>query len=427
MALINSISHGFQMFSDIGIGPSLVQHPRGLEPSFRNTAFTIQACRALFLGTLLAVSSPALSAVFSTVDASSAQLSYLMPVAAIPVALGGLTSTSVATLTRAIAAKKLLTLNLLPAIASVLVMVAWAFVWPSVWALLAGNFVNTITRVLMSHAANPLSPDRFGWDKQASREMFKFGRWVFASTALTFLLVQGDRIVLGSFVPLTQLGVYSVALSIAGFPLSLIQRLSSSIAFPLLSRRQADLPELLEMSLKGRGLLLPASGAFYAALAVTSPVFFQTLYDTRYAGASPICQLLIIPLWISALSCIIDGATLALGRSRVGAISSLAGAVGIPLSVLGHLLFSMAGFVLGQAVGRLASLLVIIVCLPSRRCAVAYQSVLISSVFFALVCVLSYCSEFLSGQARSAFLVASSLTVVLATSIYVFRKATLRH
>ena len=45
MVLINSFLMGVQLFSDIGIGQSLVQNARGEEPDFYNTAWTIQVIR----------------------------------------------------------------------------------------------------------------------------------------------------------------------------------------------------------------------------------------------------------------------------------------------------------------------------------------------------------------------------------------------
>src|SRR5262245_18372468 len=41
MALVNIFIQGLQMFSDVGIGPAIIQNRRGDDPSFLNTAWTI--------------------------------------------------------------------------------------------------------------------------------------------------------------------------------------------------------------------------------------------------------------------------------------------------------------------------------------------------------------------------------------------------
>src|SRR5204863_421086 len=49
MALVNTFMMGLQMFSDVGIGPSIIQNRRGDDPAFLNTAWTIQVMRGMAL------------------------------------------------------------------------------------------------------------------------------------------------------------------------------------------------------------------------------------------------------------------------------------------------------------------------------------------------------------------------------------------
>jgi hypothetical protein len=47
MALVNIPIIGLQLFSDVGIIPSIVQNKRGDEPGFYNTAWTLQIVRGI--------------------------------------------------------------------------------------------------------------------------------------------------------------------------------------------------------------------------------------------------------------------------------------------------------------------------------------------------------------------------------------------
>src|SRR5258706_9299249 len=49
MALVSVFLQGLAMFSDIGIGPSIIQSRRGDELAFLNTAWTIQVVRGIVL------------------------------------------------------------------------------------------------------------------------------------------------------------------------------------------------------------------------------------------------------------------------------------------------------------------------------------------------------------------------------------------
>src|SRR5688572_15740248 len=58
------LMQGLEMFSDLGLGLSIVQHQRGDDPRFLNTAWTIQAVRGALL-TLVAVAiAPAYAAFY---------------------------------------------------------------------------------------------------------------------------------------------------------------------------------------------------------------------------------------------------------------------------------------------------------------------------------------------------------------------------
>ena len=59
MALVNLFLRGTQMLSDVGIGPSVTQSPRGESPAFLATAWTIQVTRGVLLALMcLALAKP---------------------------------------------------------------------------------------------------------------------------------------------------------------------------------------------------------------------------------------------------------------------------------------------------------------------------------------------------------------------------------
>src|SRR5260370_7050227 len=49
MAIVNVFMQGLAMFSDVGIGPSIVQNQRGEDPTYLDTAWTIQVLRGFCL------------------------------------------------------------------------------------------------------------------------------------------------------------------------------------------------------------------------------------------------------------------------------------------------------------------------------------------------------------------------------------------
>jgi hypothetical protein len=49
MALVNCVLQGMIMFSDIGIGPAIIQHAHDYDEHFHNTAWTMQIMRGIFM------------------------------------------------------------------------------------------------------------------------------------------------------------------------------------------------------------------------------------------------------------------------------------------------------------------------------------------------------------------------------------------
>src|SRR5713226_8194579 len=95
VALVNVVLSGLEMLSDLGIGMDVVQHPRGDDRIFINTAFIIQAGRGIILWSVaLALAYP-----FARFYHQPAVLPLLM-VASLSVLFRGLTSGSIWGLTR---------------------------------------------------------------------------------------------------------------------------------------------------------------------------------------------------------------------------------------------------------------------------------------------------------------------------------------
>ena len=87
MVLVNLVIQGLQMFSDIGLGPSVVQNPRGEEPVFLRTAWTVNILKNSGLWVVACLLSWPLAMLYR-----EPELAALLPVVAVallvPVLLG---------------------------------------------------------------------------------------------------------------------------------------------------------------------------------------------------------------------------------------------------------------------------------------------------------------------------------------------------
>ncbi|NET56385.1 MAG: oligosaccharide flippase family protein [Symploca sp. SIO2E6] len=312
MALINVFIIGLNLFSDVGIGPSIIQNKRGDDPDFFNTAWTIQVLRgvALWIGSLI-IAWP----VAQFYGDQYQQLLWLVPIVGFSTVIAGFNSTSIFTLNRNLALSKLTIFEFGSQAIAIVVMVSWALVNASIWALVAGNIVGSLAKMLWSHLLVPQERNRFTWDKEASKEIFSFGKWIFIATAMSFLAIQADKLILGKLLLPEVLGIYSIALTFAELPRQVMLRISQKVIFPVMSKR-ADLPrkELRSQILRKRWFLLVVIAALVTFLVCFGDLLILTLYDERYADGAWMLPIIALGLWPLLLPLTNEKALLAVGK-----------------------------------------------------------------------------------------------------------------
>ena len=347
MTLVNIFVQGLQGFSDVGIGPAIIQSKRGDDPAFLNTAWTVQVLRGIALGTVAALIAWPVSRLYG-----EPQLIWLLPVAGLAAVIAGFNSTSLFTLNRHLDVGKLTLQSLAGQLVGAGVMVVLAILYPSVWALLAGNLAAAISTLVLSHKLLPGRRNRFHWDAAAAREMMSFGRWIFLSTLLTFLALQADRLIFGKLISLADLGVYGVAAMMAALPTQAILKLGGSVVFPAYSRAKAAGADFQDVFDRVRLPLLAGAGLVTTALVAGGHHVIELLYDPRYHRAGWMLQMLAVSGWFQVMQVTNGSALLALGSPR-----SVAAANVVKLSSM--VLFVPLGFwwhgLLGGIVGIILS------------------------------------------------------------------------
>ncbi len=324
MQLVNLVLRGLQMTSDIGVGPSIVQHPRGKEEVFLQTAWTVQALRAMSLA-LIGISLAYPAALFLTREQPQyqSQLAWLIAAAAAVGFISAFNSTSLHTAARDMNIRRLTVMELSISVVTLVSMVFFAWQFKSVWALVLGTAVTGLTRMVFSHAVLPGIRHRFRWEPHAVSELFGFGRWVFISTLMTFLALQTDRVLIQKlFANLELLGIYGIALQLATLPVDVAQGLSSSILMPMYSRLKRDGRVPASVYNQVAVLTSTLGGIVVAGMVGVGPAFVRMAYEGKYESAAQFLQALGTLAWMRVLQNNTGAALMAVGQSRSSAISN---------------------------------------------------------------------------------------------------------
>ena len=174
MAMVSVFLIGLEMFSDIGIGPGIIQNKKGDDATFLNTAWTMQVGRGFMLWIIACLGAWPVSQFFN-----EPLLVWLIPIVGFTAVLSGFNSTSIVWLNRHLRMRKIMLLGIGDQVINYTVIIVWAWFSPTVWALVGGAMISNLFYTVATHFPVPGHRNRFCWNAEDARAMFRFGRWIF--------------------------------------------------------------------------------------------------------------------------------------------------------------------------------------------------------------------------------------------------------
>lgn len=303
MAIAHMLMIGLALLSDMGLRQNIVQSRRGDDPLFLDTAWTLQILRggAIWLVALAVALGLFLARRAGLSDPGTAYGHPLLPPVIAGVAVSaliwGCQSTKVATAHRHLQQMRLVGMELVGQLASVVLMIAWARLAPGIWALVAGNLAAALVTTTLSHVW--LAGPRNRWRREAAalRDLLAFGRWVLLASGIGVLAASADRLLLGALVDTRLLGVYAIGQLMVATVESGVGKLFLNVSLPALSEAVRGDPGNLQ-ALYYR-ILTPLDLALFFAtglLFAGGPALVALLYDARYGEAGPILSVLSLSL-----------------------------------------------------------------------------------------------------------------------------------
>lgn len=362
MAIAMIVMVGLAMFSDLGVGQSVVRSKRGADPAFLNTAWAMQIVRGLVLWLIgLAIAFAVhVIARLGMVPASSVyadpSLPWVIAVLSFGAVIGGFTTTKAYEASRSLALGRPTQIELIAQVVGLCAMLAWASRDRSIWALVTGSMSAGLASVVIAHAWLPGTPNRWQWDRSAVIEIIQFGKWIFASSILGFALASTDRLLLGTMVDATTLGLYVIAVLILSAVDQLVRRVSGGVSLAALSEVARGGGDMRKAYYRLHAAV--AAIAYFCAgfLILSGQVLIAVLYDHRYADAGWMLQISATVLVMAPTQIAIQ-AYLALGipqlLSRVLFVQLIAL---LSIMPIGFLLFGLPGALFGVVLSQMSGL-----------------------------------------------------------------------
>ncbi|MEM8756812.1 MAG: oligosaccharide flippase family protein [Planctomycetota bacterium] len=346
MGIVSVVTQGLKMFSDTGIGPSIIQNKRE-DTDFLNTAWTVQVIRGFALWTLCAAAALPIAWIYG-----EPIFALLLPIAGINTMIAGFNTTALFTMNRKLEFAKISIVRLSGATMGSMGRVGFALLTPTVWAMVAGGTIGAVSTLVLGFAILRTHRHRLRLERAALGSLFGFGKWIFLSTAVTFLAMQADRFAVPALSDMTTFGLYSIALVLGAAPLLIVNKIAARVMFPAYARvvRDGTNASLVGPSRKFARAVVPAF-AVPAAFILFGRDVVDILYPAEFSRAGDFLEVLSVAVYIDMLRASLNGAFHATGDSRSPFIvNSVRLGVGLPIAVLLMLEWGAIGFCAGQVV-----------------------------------------------------------------------------
>lgn len=229
------------LFSQLGVGPALVQRPT-LEERHIRTGFSMFILFGLLSGGLIAGGAPLIANFFQ-----EPKLVPILWVAALAFPLQGLGAVPTALLTRELKFRRIASINVITFFVGqgvVGIILAWLGYGP--WSLVLGQMTQFVLNVIIVLFVQPFTK-KPQFEREAFRELIFFGGGLTLGQLLAYVAENGDYAVVGRWLGSTALGIYNRAFNLLILPASFFGAVLDQVLFPSMAKIQDD-QERLQMA-----------------------------------------------------------------------------------------------------------------------------------------------------------------------------------
>jgi len=339
MALANVFLVGLDMLSDVGITQAIVSRREAPSRIFLQTAWTIQIIRgfSLFLGSCLL-------ALPLAEFYHQPELLWLLPLLGGTRLLTGFRSMSFALADRQLKVAGPTIITLLSAVVGVITSVLVALSWADAKALVVGAYVSAFFYTGASFWLPSFRAHQLRLAREAWQEIGRFGRWILFSTIVSFLALQGDRLLLGRLLSGEMLGLYTLSYFFVQAFLQFVSVLGAKSLTPIYARTD----DLSKARLLRRMICLAALPV-YVVFVEVGDLLIAWFYDPRYHFAGDLLEIICLGMPPIVLRLVTAPWLLARGDARGRFILSLIEAgLTLSFSLVGWSACGLFGFLAGM-------------------------------------------------------------------------------
>ena len=265
-----AFAHGFDKL--------LVQDTDGEDEALQSMLQAILVVRGFLVAALIFFSASWITHLFGIPDATFAyQLLALVPL------IRGFAHLDVKRVQRELRFAPDLGVQLLSQLVGVLVAASYAWISGNYWAMLWGILAQVIVQTVLTHVV-AVRRFRLGWRQEYTRRVIGFSWPLMLNGLVLILSSQGDRLLVGARLSVTDLAIYSAAAMLVTAGLMFLAKVAGELSLPWLSAVKHDNERYLRRHSVVGAAIAAASVAVFAPLAVTGMDITKLIFGARYGG-----------------------------------------------------------------------------------------------------------------------------------------------
>lgn len=300
----------FETFSETGIEQALI-HKTNMDQKDLYSGWYLGLIRSLIISVILVAIAPLVARFFQVENIEP----FIWALAITPI-MRSLRNPNLVILKKQVNFQKESLMLGAGTLAEVVTGVTVSFLTRSVWGLISAIVAGALVELIISYLVIP-RPQFTRPDWSRIKSLFNFGRWVWSSSALSYLVTQGDDIIVGKLLGPVALGFYQNAYKIASLPATQITGTISQVTFPAFASIQNDYHRLMRAVKK----TLLVTAAFTLPFTLITILFAEPLtlliYGRQWLPLVPALQVLSIYGATRAIVSSLGALTTAIGKPEL--------------------------------------------------------------------------------------------------------------
>ena len=280
MAIILAVNNFFESFTQIGIKEAIIQNPESNERTFLNGAFWLAFTRGIILFLCALLLTP-----FITRFYNKPELIPMMRIAFLGILFNGIINPRLYVELKNLHYVKWIIIYHGGSALGIVSAIILSFYFHNIWALVIGYTVENAARAIGSYIVCPFFP-KLAFRKEHIYSLARFVRGIIGVPILFFIYNKIDIFILAKYITDSQLGMYSLAVSIVEMPYLLFIRIIDPIILPVLSSMQQNETQFIDYFLQTSRYIALFFLTLLTIMASNSSVILSVIYGEKYTIVS---------------------------------------------------------------------------------------------------------------------------------------------